>query len=207
MVSPPFKLKIFTGRVCVLLTSVSLKLKRIKIKLIYTTTSSWEKKKKKWRVKGKWHQLIFFFFLWFELICFMIRVQSHFIFLFDPSWCELIWPRLVVRVDPVRFLYLPRNKKLLNGELSRYILKGIKISKGGFFTAFHECAQCIMESPEGKQNFKLMFWIYHIPLLNLLYFMCVKMMQNNNETDRIKSAQYKVRSRQYKWLLLIRENL
>ena len=34
MVSPPFKLKMFTGSVCVLLTSVSLKLIAIKIKLI-----------------------------------------------------------------------------------------------------------------------------------------------------------------------------
>ena len=42
MVSPPFKLKMFTGSVCVLLTSVSLKLIKIKIKikLIYATTSS-----------------------------------------------------------------------------------------------------------------------------------------------------------------------
>ena len=44
MVSPPSKLKMFTGSVCVLLTSVSLKLTKIKIKLIYATTSSWEKK-------------------------------------------------------------------------------------------------------------------------------------------------------------------
>ena len=39
-VSPPSKLKMCTGSVCVLLTSVSLKLKKIKIKLIYATTSS-----------------------------------------------------------------------------------------------------------------------------------------------------------------------
>ena len=45
MVSPPSKLKMFTGSVCVLLTSVSLKLIKIKIKLIYATTSSWEKNK------------------------------------------------------------------------------------------------------------------------------------------------------------------
>ena len=32
-------------------------------------------------------------------------------------------------------------------------------------------------------------------------------MRNNNETDRNKSAQYKVKSRLYKWLLLITENL
>ena len=40
MVSPPFNMKMFTGSVCVLLTSVSLKLIKIKIKLIYATTSS-----------------------------------------------------------------------------------------------------------------------------------------------------------------------
>ena len=45
LVSPPSKLKMFTGSVCVLLTSVSLKLIKIKIKLIYATTSSWEKNK------------------------------------------------------------------------------------------------------------------------------------------------------------------
>ena len=40
MVSPPSKLKMFTGSVFVLLTSVSLKLIKIKIKLIYATMSS-----------------------------------------------------------------------------------------------------------------------------------------------------------------------
>ena len=39
MVSPPSKLKMFTGSVCVLLISVSLKLIKIKIKLIYATMS------------------------------------------------------------------------------------------------------------------------------------------------------------------------
>ena len=40
MISPPSKLKMFTGSVCVLLTSVSLKLIKIRIKLISATTSS-----------------------------------------------------------------------------------------------------------------------------------------------------------------------
>ena len=65
MVSLLFKLKMFTGGVCVLLNSVSLKLVKIKIKLIYATTSSWENNK---GVKGKWRQLILFFFLLSELI-------------------------------------------------------------------------------------------------------------------------------------------
>ena len=86
MVSPPSKLKMFPGSVCVLLTSVSLILIKIRIKLIYPTTSSWEKK---WRVKGKWRRLILFFFLWSELV----RVQFYFIFIFysirvDPSWSD-----------------------------------------------------------------------------------------------------------------------
>ena len=45
MVSPPSKLKMFTGSVCELFTSVSLKFIKIKIKLIYATTSSCEKNK------------------------------------------------------------------------------------------------------------------------------------------------------------------
>ena len=32
-------------------------------------------------------------------------------------------------------------------------------------------------------------------------------MRNNSETDKNKSAQYKVKSRHYKWLLLITENI
>ena len=110
MVSPPSKLKMFTGSVYVLLTSVSLKLITIKIKLIYATTSSWEKTK--WRVNSKWRRLILFFFLRFELIFLwseLTRVQFYFIliFLFDPSRSELIRPGLAVRVDPVWLLYLP----------------------------------------------------------------------------------------------------
>ena len=34
-----------------------------------------------------------------------------------------------------------------------------------------------------------------------------KSMRNNSETDKNKSAQYKVKSRHYKWLLLITENI
>ena len=40
LISPSSKLKMFTGSVCVLLSGVSLKLIKIKIKLIYATTSS-----------------------------------------------------------------------------------------------------------------------------------------------------------------------
>ena len=63
-------------------------------------------------MKGKWRRLILFFFIWSELIFLwseLILVQFYFtfIFLFDPSRSELIWPRLAVRVDPVRLLSLP----------------------------------------------------------------------------------------------------
>ena len=114
MFSSPSKLKMFTGSVCVLLTSVSLKLMKTKIKLINATTSSWEKNK--WRVKVTWYRLMLLFFL-----------QSEFFFFYDPSWSEsnfilllffnsirvgpsrseLIQPGLAVRVDLVRLLYLP----------------------------------------------------------------------------------------------------
>ena len=62
-----------------------------------------------------------------------------------------------------------------------------------------------------KANISRMFQIYHSPLLKLLvfFFFSVKMMRNNGETstERNKSAQYKVKSRHYKWLFLITENL
>ena len=65
--------------------------------------------------------------------------------------------------------------------------------------SFFTKTQFIVGSPEGKKISR-MFRIYHIPPLKLL-------MRYNSETDRNKSAQYKVRSRHNKWLLLITENL
>ena len=66
--------KMFTGSVCVLLTSVSLKLIKIKIQLIYTTTSSWEKKNGGWRVSdADWFYFSFYDPQWF---------------FYDPSWSE-----------------------------------------------------------------------------------------------------------------------
>ena len=54
--------------------------------------SSWEKTK--WRVKGKWHRLILFFFLWSELI------------FYDLSWSESNFVLFLffysIRVDPTR---------------------------------------------------------------------------------------------------------
>ena len=73
MVSPPFTLKMFTGSVCVLLTSVSLKLITMKIKLIYATTSSWAKNK---MIRVDPSPILFYFY-------FFIRSES-------------------IRVDPTR---------------------------------------------------------------------------------------------------------
>ena len=61
MISPPSKLKTFTGNVHVLLTSVSLKLIKNKNK-IYLRNHEFLRKKTKWRVKGKWCRLILFSF-------------------------------------------------------------------------------------------------------------------------------------------------
>ena len=86
MVSPSSKLKMFTGSVCVLLTSVSLKL--IKIKLIYAATSSWEKNKTAGERQLTPTDFIFLF---------MIRVDPRPIvfyflfFLFYPSWFDPDW--------------------------------------------------------------------------------------------------------------------
>ena len=102
LISPSSKLKMFTGSVCVLLSGVSLKL--IKIKLIYATTSSCEKKTK-WRVKGKWRRLILPFL--------MIRV--------DFLWSELIRRGLAVRVDPVRLLCRKYHMSWWNGAAELHI--------------------------------------------------------------------------------------
>ena len=86
MVSPPSKLKMFTGSACVLLTSVSLKL--IKIKLIYATTSSWEKNKMAGERQVTPTDLIFLFFF------------------YNPSWSESNFILFLffysIRIDPAR---------------------------------------------------------------------------------------------------------
>ena len=110
MISPPSKLKMFTGSVCVLLTSVSLKLTKIKIKLIYATTSSWGKKQ-----NGGWKlsDTDWFYFSFYNPSClfFMIRVDpSPILFYFyffirselvrvDPSWSDPDWRSELIRSD------------------------------------------------------------------------------------------------------------
>ena len=93
MVSPPSKLKMFTGSVCVLLTSV-IKIDKNKTK-IYLRNHEFMRKKQ----NGGWKtDFIFLFmirvvlFLWSEFI--RVQFSFIFIFLFDPSWSKL------VRVDP-----------------------------------------------------------------------------------------------------------
>ena len=98
MVSPPFKLKMFTGSVCVLLTSVSLKLIKIKIKLIYATTSSCDQLRETLRTAAtlptnSW-----------RVHFVMIRVDPspilfYFIFLFDPSRSDPDWRSELIRSD------------------------------------------------------------------------------------------------------------
>ena len=80
----------YSLEVCVLLTSVSLKLIKIKIKLIYATTSSWEKKNGGWKVSdADWFYFSFYDRSWF---------------FYDPSWSESNFIVFVyfysIRVDP-----------------------------------------------------------------------------------------------------------
>ena len=111
-----FQVKNVHWKCNVLLTSVSLKLTKIKIKLIYTTTSSWEKKQ-----NGGWklRDTDWFYFSFYNPSCFFFMIQvdpSPVLFFFKffysirvgPSRSELIPPRLAVRVDPVWLLYLPK---------------------------------------------------------------------------------------------------
>ena len=80
MISPPSKLKVFTGSVCVLLTSVSLKL--IKIKIKFTHESVRKKQNGGWKLSDTdW-----FYFSFYSRSCFfsIIRVFSF----YDPSWSE-----------------------------------------------------------------------------------------------------------------------
>ena len=104
MVSPPFKLEMFTGSVCVLLTSVSLK--SITIKLIYATTRSWEKKKKQnggWKVSdADWFYFSFYDPSWF---------------FDDPSWSESNFILFLF------FLFDPNRSKLIRSDLFTCLAK------------------------------------------------------------------------------------
>ena len=61
--------------------------------------------------------------------------------------------------------------------------------------------QCIVGSPEGN-HFKVVSNLSHSTTQTVDGIIRVKTMRNNSETDRNKSAQYKVKSRNYKWLLI-----
>ena len=94
MVSPPSKLKMFTGSVCVLLISVSLKLIKIKITLIYATMSLWEKNKMAVERSVMLADFIFLFMIQVDpspiLSYFYFFIRSELIQV-DPDWrSELI---------------------------------------------------------------------------------------------------------------------
>ena len=94
MISPPSKLKMFTGSVCVLLISVSLKLIKIKITLIYATMSLWEKNKMAVERSVMLADFIFLFMIQVDpspiLSYFYFFIRSELIQV-DPDWrSELI---------------------------------------------------------------------------------------------------------------------
>ena len=99
-----------------------------------------------------------------------------------------------------------------NDYQSGLILCGDKCLRMNFPSppSFFMKKQCIVGSPEGK-HFKnvLKFITFHYSNCETCFFHSVKTMRNNSETstDRNKSAQYKIKSRHYKWLLLIAENV
>ena len=95
MISPPSKLKVFTG-------SVSLKSIKIKIKLIYATSSSWEKNK----MAGESSVIPtdFIFLIFIVWVFFFIYIIWVVIFFYDPNWSESNFILFLffysMRVDP-----------------------------------------------------------------------------------------------------------
>ena len=122
----------------------------------------------------------------------------------------------VVRDKLFRHLYVERKLNNEAFECENFpdikILKGMLISQDRFFVATNVFTRispvllCFLLKRNVlwdrlKANIS---WIFHHS--NCCLF-GVKIMRNNSEIDRNKSAQYKVMSRHYKWLLLITENL
>ena len=105
-----------------LLTSVSLKLTKIKIKLIYAITSSWEKKQ-----NGGWklRDTDWFYFSFYNPSCFffMIRIDPipvlfYFIFFIrselvrvDPSWSDPDWRSELILSDFCTCLFFSEDIK------------------------------------------------------------------------------------------------
>ena len=137
MVSTPSKLKMFTGSVCVLLTSVSLKLIKIKIELIYATTSSWEKKTK-WRVKGKWRRLISFFFLWSKLIFLVSEFNFIRSELIRSDFCTCSAKMFVCPVPKISHFMMKWCRRA--SHLTRFTLwnNGRRATQRGTFTLWHD---------------------------------------------------------------------
>ena len=97
-----------------------------------------------------------------------------------------------------------KNEKLLDGKTFQINLKSNDKQSVNFFSDFHEYAMYC--GIAWRETFQECF-----ENITLHYSNCcilgVKAMLNSRETDRKKSAQCKVKSRHYKWLVLITENL
>ena len=73
-----------------------------------------------------------------------------------------------------------------------------------FFSVFNEYAMYC--GIAWRQTFQECFEFISFHFSNCCIYR-VKTIRNNNETDKNKSAQYKVKPRRYKWLLIMTENL
>ena len=95
-------------------------------------------------------------------------------------------------------------KKLLDGKTFQIILKrNDNQPESIFFSDFHEYAMYC--GIAWRQTFQECFEFITFHYSNCC-ILSVKKTLNNRETDWMKSAQYKVKSLHYKWLLLITEN-
>ena len=163
MISSPSKLEMFTGSVCVLLTSVSLKINKNKINLRNhefvgkKQNGGWKLSDTDWFYFSFYNPSCFFFYdpSWSKCMNFIL-----FLFLYSirvgPSRSELIRPGLTVRVDPVRLLYLPRKKKLhiriCFAHFSQIELQQLFTGKESRSSA-GSCRSPLLHS-EGKENLR-----------------------------------------------------
>ena len=123
MISPPSKLKMFTGSVCVLLTSVSLKL--IKIKIKFTREFVRKKQNGGWKLSDTdW-----FYFSFYSRSCFFSIIRFFF---YDPSWSEsnfILFFFSSIRVGPSRSELIPPGlaSELIRSDLYLPVLKYQKL--------------------------------------------------------------------------------
>ena len=113
-----------------------------------------------------------------------VKFQFHLILCFfhDPSWSELIRPRLAVRVDPVRLLYLPHhlrtqnyttipfwgswNCNMLQGELEAVLLSTEITVFVSIITGKSRCTKKIMI----YFTYLATFWQLNVPQYLVLYY-------------------------------------